>query len=181
MNPAAKRRNLLIGGLALALGVYGVDQLTRGGGAGPSHAAAASTSARPGARPIDWSELEKMYASLAKNSPTAATIAAAARERRDLFAPSGAWAPKLEAAQPQPSETTTAPPPPAYEQRHRLDAIVLGPTPVAVISGRVLRVGEALDGATLVEISRDAVALRDLSTGASIRLDLPHVPGSPRP
>ena len=47
------------------------------------------------------------------------------------------------------------PPPAAFVERFKLRALVLGPSPVALIGRRTMRVGESLAGFTLREITKD--------------------------
>jgi hypothetical protein len=58
-----------------------------------------------------------------------------------------------------------------FSERHKLEGVVAGQTPLALVDGRALRIGALLDGHRLIRIERDRVEF-DLD-GESAILKLP--------
>ncbi len=88
---------------------------------------------------------------------------------RDLFAlPEQARErPAAPTTQPEPEADATAP--------RRLEAVLLGPNPMALVDGRLRRVHEVIDGWALVEVRRDGAAFRHEPSGMLHTLSLPRV------
>lgn len=62
-----------------------------------------------------------------------------------------------------------------FQRRHRLDGILAGPRPVAIIDGVVCRPGTRLDGFTLIRIEPTRVVFQRGSQRVELRLE-PQVP-----
>ena len=66
-----------------------------------------------------------------------------------------------------------------FQTSHKLEGVLLGRTPLAVIDGHVLAVNSDLDGYTLLEVQRDRVVFHRPATGATVVLDLSQGPKTP--
>jgi hypothetical protein len=69
--------------------------------------------------------------------------------------------------------------PPGFADRHTLEGVILGPKPMAVVDGRLLSPGAALDAYTLVEIQRDRVVFERHGDSERVTLTLPQRPKKP--
>lgn len=88
---------------------------------------------------------------------------------RDLFAlPTLPLEPEHEHSHQSPATEAV---PPAVKRK--LDGVVLGPTPLASIDGRLYSLNAMIDGFTLTEIRRDEVVLRDGEREVVLLLQLP--------
>ncbi len=187
------RKTLFGSALALALAIFVLDRLS-GGGPQAADAAAratpASQSPAGGAAPPQTPKQAGPPAPL-----TGEEIAALLRRTRaghdvppplDLTGPardpfvataalrattSGATDPD---EQTQPAETDIP-----FEKRHRLLGVVMGPVPLAVIDGQPYRLGETIDGYTLIDIQREHAVLRRETSERILRV-VREVPLAPR-
>jgi len=169
MRRLSPRQWVLVGALVLAGLVWAADALTRGGPA-PAQAAAAGGSAPA---PIaEWAEVERMVERLTRREYESVAEALATLDR-DLFVPTDAAAQVLTAAgaapEPESQQVSEAE---EFRSRHRLDGVVLGQMPVAVIDGRVWPLYRELDGYRLVEIRRDSAVFQKVGGDARIVLIL---------
>ncbi|MBK8915612.1 MAG: hypothetical protein IPM64_13640 [Phycisphaerales bacterium] len=62
-----------------------------------------------------------------------------------------------------------------FTGRHKLGGVVLGPRPAAVVSGRVIRVGQSLDGLPLIEVRADAAVFLADGERVELRLERPQM------
>jgi hypothetical protein len=175
MKPNARQR-LLGGALLLAGAIWGMDALTGKSGPAPAVAQAAKAPATPPAGPA-WAEVDEVLTRLTRRADDPLS-AEPAPPVRDLFWPT----PTLEAAFPAQPEALAEPiaePSPAeddFAERHRLVAVMLGPTPLAVVDEKLIPLHAELDGFRLVSVSRDHVVFRDKSSGRSVELVLAERP-----
>lgn len=182
------RARLLGGGLVLVFAMWSVDWL--GGNTGPQHAGAATAGPQVGAYlipdPPDRAEIDAFLAD--ESAPTTVLVV---RELRDPFliplesipempepaAPVSADPGDSEIAQ-RPIEkpdAKSAPSEPAFEQSHRLQGVVLGAEPYALVDGRPLRIGSRLGRYQLRQIERDRVVFRGPRGLIELRVNPPQL------
>ncbi|QOJ14353.1 MAG: hypothetical protein HRU75_06750 [Planctomycetia bacterium] len=63
-----------------------------------------------------------------------------------------------------------------FTGRHKLGGVVLGPRPAAIVSGRVIRVGQSLEGVPLIEVRRDSAVFLADGQRVELRLERPQAP-----
>lgn len=158
---APQRRRTLIGVLALAGVGWAIDALLIRGGSAPRTAQAELVVAE--ATPVDARDVDTLIARLQRSSADAAPLPIDELQRNP-FAPS-----ETLRAQLAPASTVDAPDAPDAAARktvqqfaaaHRLTGTLAGPQPTALIDGRVVRLGDAIDGFVVVEIAPGRVVLR---------------------
>lgn len=69
-----------------------------------------------------------------------------------------------------------------FEHSHRLQGVVLGERPFAMIDGKSYRVGDRIDGYRILSIERERVTLQGIDCRATLRLSRPNLeqkPGTP--
>jgi hypothetical protein len=166
MKALSRRQKVTLGTLAVVAMIWVVDLLT--GGAGPSQADAATTPtvphapAEPTPAPDD---LAGVIEALQREQVTRATLPFE-RVGRDLFVPTERFEAALSVARKaEGGEATDEPEGPAhdalpFEDRHKLQGVLTGRVPLALIDGVLLREGAEIDGYRLVEIHADFVVLR---------------------
>jgi hypothetical protein len=97
-------------------------------------------------------------------------------EGRDAFALSASWYAVLSPPPPTPTPAPAPPPPPpdpaaVFEKQHHLAAVVLdGQTSRAVVDECTMKVGQQLDGFTLVSIEADRVVFTSGQRRCELRL-----------
>jgi len=171
----SKQRKATIAVLALALLAFAVDKVFLGAeGAGPRRAAGATPGLPAGAAhaaPADGATLAGI--------PTGPSLADRLRDVavsrdlktdavRDAFAPAQSWMPKPTT---RPATTRPARQRPAFGKTHTLMALMAGPNGSAIVDGECLRIGDKLDGYTLVSVTRQAAVFQ--CGGRQVRLGLP--------
>lgn len=176
MSGPAKRRKLLL----IALGVVCVgwvgDLLLRGGrvkeAAAANDPSAGPAAVEAGAAPIEPAEL------IARLRGVAGGDAVRAQEaiRRNPFAFSATMEQRLQPETPdipppEPELDVIAAAPPPITETHRVEAIMAGTQPMAIINGVLVSEGAELDGYRVVRISATAVVLR--GDEGEVRLPLP--------
>ncbi len=107
------------------------------------------------------------------------------RLERDLFLPSAAIKEAVAPRAPAPVDAVAATAGNEaaavsdFRTRHKLNGVLVGGTPLAVIDNRVLAIHSDLDGYTLIDVQRDYVVFRNASTGARLTLELEPGPRTP--
>jgi hypothetical protein len=169
MRPSA-RQNTLLGAAGVVAVIFVADYLTRGGE--PQPAVAAGTGAAVESRAGDGPGSAGERAALERVDVSAVLAALSAprvqpignvETMRDLFAPgpelAALWAvaeapaaPAHVAAKPEPAE-------PPFSSRHRLDGVITGSPPLAIIDGVPVGIGSRVEGYEVLEIERDRVVL----------------------
>jgi hypothetical protein len=79
---------------------------------------------------------------------------------RDAFTPAQEWVGKPQTAA---ADNRT------FEQTHRLEAVMVGRRPAAMIDGTLVHLGEAMDGFTLVAVSQGCATLQQGETTVALR------------
>ncbi len=164
-----KERKILAAILAIALLILMVDQFS--GGPAPADAQsdtpAASIPRSPQELPTATNSAEPVATeAIADAGPSVARMLSVIRGNTDYdpqqvdnaFAPSSQWAGDAQNAQPQTDDRSDAE---AFVQAHRVTAIMRGERGgYAIINGNIVRVGQKLNGFTLIEVSPSAVVFR---------------------
>jgi hypothetical protein len=161
-----KRERALAGVFAVSLAGLAVDRFCF-----PESAprAAAAAESEPGAVPASTA---------IPLAPATTTRPAVAEHVTDVFAWSrlgeaGMLLRTAAAAAPPETETTAD----AFQAAHRLDAVILGQRPLALVDGVALRIGDTLDGFTLRAVGIDSAEFSSDLGIATLRLP---APGAPR-
>ena len=79
---------------------------------------------------------------------------------RDAFTPGPSWVVKSPVLA---ADTKT------FEQKHHLDGVMVGRRPAAMIDGKLVAVGEMLDGYKLVAVAQACATLQDGQTTVALR------------
>ncbi len=176
MKPIPMKQRVLFGALLLAAGIYLVDTLTGGAEPRPANAAPAAQPQLPSIGP--WQDVSGLIARLTagRYQPLDGELDALSR---DLFAPTPTVekafgigvARKQATPESSPTERSSD-----FQQNHRLEGVVLGRQPLALINGQVYALNSDLDGYKLIEISRSHVDLHHPPSGRRVRLELPQGP-----
>jgi hypothetical protein len=172
------RHRILGGGLLLATAIGAYEHFGRS--EGPRTAQAGQAPAGVSAAPSqDWQTVNELVARLTADNYTPVEDLPA-DDSRDLFRPTPFLEGQIPLATPDandagpeaPPDQPGAPAPPAFIDRHQLTGVLLGRERLAVIDGRVYRLGDLLDGHALAEINREDVVLIEATTRARIVLRL---------
>jgi hypothetical protein len=172
------RHRLLGGGLLLATALGAYEHFGRS--AGPRSAQAGQASAHaPAAASQDWQTVNELAARLTADSYTPVE-GLLTDVSRDLFRPTPFIEDQVPLATPAANDAGPEAPPnqpgapasPAFIDRHQLTGVLLGRERLAVMDGRVYRLGDLFDGHTLAEINREDVVLIEVATRARIVLRL---------
>jgi hypothetical protein len=183
MKRLTRKQRVLGTALLLAGLVLGADRFFGSGHPAPLQAAQA-VSAAPPSTAEDAQDFADSLARLSRNE----YVSVADRIdqlQRDLFEPTAimetAFTPvetdspaELAAAAAQSAASDAD-----FQTRHKLEGVMLGRTPLAVIDGQVLAVNSDLDSFTLLEVQRDRVVFRQPATGARVVLELSQGPKTP--
>lgn len=166
------RRSILVGATLLAGGGWLVDALLPA--SRPKPASAASSQPADGSEPAAPPDVDAVLARLAPPQAAGAGLGADAFER-DLFKPGPRLMQMLAEPAPVPATRPATPSPDAraelpFAERHRVQGILLGPTPLAIIDGQVMAQGSVVDGHRVVEIRRGDVVLE--GPQGRVRLEL---------
>lgn len=167
-----KRRRMLIGTMLLAGVGWTIDQFVRSGE--PVTAAAAPSPSPENAlveqvEPPDLDSLLELFSNGAKSTPPLLLTEAT----RDLFAIRGGAQESWPGSSGVQRARTGAAGNVRSDDRHRLEGVITGDAPLAIIDGVVLRLGDNLDGFTLIEIQRDRVVLQGGELRVELRVALP--------
>lgn len=174
------RRTVLGSALALAVVIFALDRLAGGGprtadAAAPAVAAplpragTAATPASSGAPPAGLAAppaAEDVAELLRRIDADRGPVAAIDLEgvTRDPFVATTALGAATDGTGDAPAGPSASTQPAAaevpFEKRHRLQGVVVGPVPLAVIDGQPYRMGEAIDGYTVIDIQREYAVLR---------------------
>lgn len=110
----------------------------------------------------------RQFLSAYRASRAAAPQTARFEPVRDLFV-----VPEFARAAAPSATTRPAEPAPSRPPPRSLEGVILGPSPLAVIDGRLLRIHDVLDGWELIEVKRGAAVVRDAECGTVLTLELP--------
>ena len=174
------KQRVLGGALLLALVVWKVDSLTRGG---PPQAQASQATPEPAqVVSADWKDTSALVDRLTNTGYT--SVEPALDElQRDLFVPT----PMIEAAFAgmEPGDALAAKAaeeeaarPPDFKSVHKLTGVMIGQARLAVVDGRVVPLNSDLDGFTLIEVQRDYVVFRQRDSELEVQLNLEQRPGN---
>lgn len=159
MKPLTLRQKLLLGVLTLTAGTWALDTINRGGT--PRQAAAAQEGAPGSAAPPETAALSvrELAEHLLSGAPQARL--APDEPQRNLFEMTAEMSAALAPA---------PPPPPVVDRREddrpdtpeapKLQGVITGRVPLAILDGRLCPLGSEVDGWRVVEILRDRVLLR---------------------
>jgi len=179
-----RTQRLLAAALVLAVGIWAVDSLTRGGGPRQANAQQSAETTVPA--PADWGDVAKLVERLTR-SEYAPVATGLAQVERDLFLPTPAIERVILEASPPPEEERGAPPAeqaePEFPDRHQLLGVMLGTTPLAVVDDLVVPRHAMLDGHVLIELHQYHVVFAEPATGKRFTLTLEAQtarPGTPR-
>jgi hypothetical protein len=178
---SSRERNVFIGILGVALMGLGVDRVFLGSGAtGPAAASAAAAeafAADPFSDAIDVQFTEPA------DEPEPLTSALAGRledfaqrgqrevgDLPDVFEPSASWRSTSSSDGDGASRPASASE--AFQAAHRLTAVMLSDSnPGAVVDGRFLRIGQALDGFILTSVNERSALFKAEHEQAELALD----------
>jgi hypothetical protein len=179
----SKSRKVMLGLLGLAAVAFAADKLLRGGATLQPNAAAAQTlpgGTVPALQPAAPAATEEAKAApallsvaerlkgLAETSGLNPTLA------RDAFVPPESWIPEA----PPPASTPAAPvvkvdPAADFARNHKVTAVILvGNAGSAIIDGKVVQIGQELDGFTLVRMAAGSVVFKAISGSSEVELRL---------
>jgi hypothetical protein len=178
------RKTLFGSALALALAIFALDRLS-GGGPQAADAAARTVPASP--LPAEAAAPPQRLKESGPPAPLSGEDIAALLRRisaghdspppldltdltRDPFVASAALRATVAGASGAHGETQAAETDVPFEKRHRLLGVVMGPVPLAVIDGEPYRLGETIDGYTLIDVQREHVVLRRETTERILRV-----------
>jgi hypothetical protein len=164
-------QRLLIAILVLASAAWLVDRLT--GSAQPRTAEAAPAQATPGQRAAAWEDINALVACLT-DVEYQSVADELGRLERDLFAPPDEMlgAPLTIGPGDPADAPAQAPPAAPFAERHVLQGVILGASPLAVIDDQLLGLNAVLEEHRLVQIHRDYVVLEHIASGAQVILQL---------
>lgn len=155
-----KRRHLMLAGLLLSGAVWAIDALSGDGAPAPAAATAGAPTGPEDDAGRAAAEVQALLRAAETVEPRAPELSLGIDER-DLFeipsailevlAPERARA--LQAPAPQPVEEVRL----RFQSQHQLQGVITGPARLAVVDGKLLRVGARLDGHVLRSIHRDHV------------------------
>jgi hypothetical protein len=178
------RKQRLLGAALLVAGLVWAADHFIGSGRPAALQAAQTAAAPPPASAGDARDFSESLARLTRNE-----YISVADEidllQRDLFEPTAIMESAFALAAPPPARTLaeSAAQPPApeddFQTSHKLEGVLLGRTPLAVIDGHVLAINSDLDGYTLLEVQRDRVIFQHPPTGARVVLELSPGPRTP--
>jgi len=165
-----RSRKICLAVLGLAALALGVDRLFLAGTSGPQPASASSLPAADGsgstAAPQDTKAVptDKRPPTLASLLEKAAEpFGLAPAEMRDAFTIAEVWLAELQGPPPEPPPEPAEPTEPqptageAFAGRHKLTSVILSSRGgSAVVDGKIVPVGQALDGFTLLRVTRDS-------------------------
>lgn len=182
MKRFSTRQRVLVGALAIAGIIGGVDRFT--GGGAPAPARGAPTAQTPAAAaPAGWNDVNALVDRLTRTDYAPVTDELE-QLPRDIFTPTSVAGGAFAAAEAAPTVEAAEPPPPAeqladFQDRHRLSGVMLGETPLAVIDDQLQPLYADVDGFTLVQIERDYVVFQQAATDTRIVLELAQRPKNP--
>ncbi len=177
------RGRLLAGSLVLVFVIWAIDRLSQTPGPGTAKAAQPSGGAAhliPD--PPDRLALENFLSgevtirspldTAGLRDPFAAILVAAhgKQDAPESLADLAAPATPIRIAESQPASKP-------FDQSHRLQGVVFGARPYAMIDGRSYRVGDRIDGYRISSIQRDHVILHGTPGTATLRMGRPHLEG----
>ena len=174
MKGLSRKQRLLAAALFVAGLLWGADRFL-GRGQPATLQAAQTPSAPPSVVTPNGQDLAAFLARLSTGE-YASVMDEIDRLPRDLFEPTAAMEAAVAPAETDPALTLGANAAAAgatvtdFQTRHKLEGIMLGRTPLAVVDGQVLALDADLDGYTLTEVLRDSVVFVDAATGARIVL-----------
>ncbi|MCK4340091.1 MAG: hypothetical protein KAY37_00015 [Phycisphaerae bacterium] len=179
MRRLSNRQRVIGGALVLAVLVWVADWLI-GDGPTPLQAGQAAP-LQTQVVTAKWRDVTDLVARL-----TEAEYASVAEEldqlQRDLFMPSmlieSVFSVEVPEEPPEPITVKESEVPELdFATRHKLEGVVIGSRPLAVIDDRVLPLNSDLEGYTLIGVQRDGVIFRHSITQVLIRLELEQRPG----
>lgn len=162
------RQRWLIGTLSLTLVSFAFDALTRGPGPKAAQARPSANAAAPGSNDAAGDALmtsEKLAALLREITSPLPSVLPDEQSWRDPFAMTEVLKNRLGVDDPveSPAEDVAPPPPPTvgFAARHALRGVITGERPMAILDGKVVRLGDELDGLRLIEVHRMHVVFSD--------------------
>jgi hypothetical protein len=174
-----KERKIYVGLLAVGMAALAVDRLTSGPATAQAEDASAYVITRPDAPAATNST--SVAPSAGGTMTPGGGLAARLRElapqpnvapgasARDLFRAPASWAAPAQTTQPVARE----PGPADFEKSHRLTAVLLqGRQAHAVVDGRMVAPGQAIDGYTLISVTQDMAVFRSKLGTAVLRTEI---------
>jgi hypothetical protein len=190
-------RKICIGVLALALVAFAVDRLFLSSGQPLKPASAVASPVQPAAPPMPPAVPLPAAAAAGGTAPPAAAggtappaslapsqplvfsdrlkALAAAKDLaparvREAFAPSPEWLATLQAPKPVETPVNLGE---EFARKHKLTSVLLsGGVGRAIIDGKILTVGQKLDGFTLTGLAPDSATFRSVQDASEVRLPL---------
>jgi hypothetical protein len=178
------RRCLFGGALVVAAAVWAFDRLAGDRQPRAAQAARSAAAPLPAAALAGCQPVADLVGRLAGSDyvPVAEELN---RLERDLFLPTAAIKEAVAPHAPAPGEAVAATAgneaavASDFRTRHKLNGVLVGDTPLAVVDNRVLAIHSDLDGYTLTDVQRDYVVFRNASTGERLTLELEPGPRTP--
>lgn len=174
MSSISRRHKLFAGIFCVFAAAWGIDLLS--GGQVPGSADAASSSAlaaQPVAVPAGPADIETIIESLRDDGVTHAALPFD-QTTRDLFVPTSRMEAILRVASQPVGGSETPGEPEArltpFDASHQLQAVLTGRVPLALIDGRLYRLGAEIDGYRLIELCQDYVVLQRDGSRVTLRV-----------